>query len=67
VTDRTNPDLDAVFDGVPAKPARRRRRRVRLTTDQARRMAFRVLALLSKLDSPQRAQVLTKAAQLNKA
>jgi hypothetical protein len=65
--DRSNPDLDNFMAGTAAKTTKRRRRRVRLTTDQARRMAFRVLALLSKFDAPQRAQVLAKAGQLNKS
>jgi hypothetical protein len=65
--ERSNPDLDAFMDGTVAKTTKRRRRVVRLTADQARRIAFPVLALLSKLDAPQRSQALAKAAQLNKS
>jgi hypothetical protein len=48
-------------------PRKRRRKAARLKRDQARRRAFRVLALLADLDAPQRAQVLKVATKLSTA
>jgi hypothetical protein len=70
---RTNPDLDDVFD--PPEPGTRRagrvnrqggKRRKPLQKDHVRRLAFRVLALLSGHDEATRARVLSHAAKLNK-
>ena len=70
---RDNPDLDDAFLGAaqdvnrPAKGQRKRKKNPRLTTDQARRYAFRVLGLLAGLEVSQRTQVLAAAERLNRA
>lgn len=64
---RDNPDLDeAMGTDFGTKTKRRRRRRSTLNADQIRRMAFRTLSLLSKLDEPTRRRVLKKALAMNK-
>lgn len=66
---RDNPDLDEAMatDFGTATKKRRRKRRSTLNADQIRRMAFRCLSLLSKLDEPSRRRVLAKSLKLNKA
>lgn len=66
---RDNPDLDEAMSTDFGTTTRKRRRKKKqtLNVDQIRRMAFRTLALLSKLDEPTRRRVLLKAVKLNKA
>jgi hypothetical protein len=68
---RDNPALDQFMNDTAQPPLPKRgkakRKAVRLKRDAARRHAFKVLALLSDLDAPQRAQVLKVAAKLSTA
>jgi len=65
---RDNPDLDEAImtDFGTTTKKRRRRKKQTLNVDQIRRMAFRTLSLLSKLDEPTRRRVLKKALAMNK-
>jgi hypothetical protein len=65
---RTNPDLDDFMNDVPvAKTTKRRRGGKRMKKDIVKRYAFRVLAMLVKLDEAQRERVLEMAKELNRA
>jgi hypothetical protein len=64
---RDNPDLDDFMEQTEDKaPAKRRRRRVvKMPRDAIKRRAFRVLAILSDLDSTQRERVLSMASKIS--
>lgn len=73
--DRDNDDLDEAFgvasftrDIEKVKRKKTRKKRVqKFSKDFVRRMAFRVLAQLSKLDAPARRRVLDQAIKINEA
>lgn len=60
---RDNEVLDEAFNEIPSKK-RRRKRRPGLSADQVRRLAYRVLNLISGLDGPARRRVLREAARI---
>lgn len=66
---RDNPALDAFMAATTQPPPlpKRKRKAAALKRDAARRRAFKVLALLSDLDAPQRSQVLKVAMRLSTA
>jgi hypothetical protein len=67
---RDNPDLDDIFldyegGSVNRKPVRQPD--AGPERDKTRRLAFRVLAMLSRLDAPSRRRVLKAALRLNES
>lgn len=63
---RENDDLDNFMSETEVKPRKRRRRPI-MKTDDIRRRAFRVLALLADIDTKTRDRVLRKAMVLSRA
>jgi hypothetical protein len=64
---RDNNDLDDFMKETEVKPRRSRRLASAIKTDEIRRRAFRVLALLAEMDAKTRERVLKKAIVLSRA
>lgn len=64
---RENDDLDNFMNETEVKPRRRKRRASAIKTDEIRRRAFRVLALLADMDAKTRDRVLRKSIVLSRA
>ncbi len=66
---RNNADLDAFMNDTvqPTRLRKKRRKPSAVKTDEVRRRAFRLLALMSDMDAKTRERVLRKALTLSRA